>query len=40
MVPGEDAVIRLASPDTGEEELSEVAAVLDSGMLTMGDNVA
>ena len=40
MVPGEDAVIRLARPDTGEEELAEVAAVLESGMLTMGEKVA
>jgi perosamine synthetase len=39
VVPGEDAVIRLARPDTGEEELAEVAAVLESGMLTMGDKV-
>ena len=40
MVPGEDAVIRLARPDAGEEELAEVAAVLESGMLTMGEKVA
>ena len=39
MVPGEDPVIRLARPDTGEEELAEVAAVLASGMLTMGAKV-
>ena len=40
MVPGEDPVIRLARPDTGEEELAEVADVLESGMLTMGEKVA
>jgi dTDP-4-amino-4,6-dideoxygalactose transaminase len=40
VVPGEDAVIRLARPDTGGEELAEVAAVLESGMLTMGEKVA
>jgi len=40
VVPGEDPVIRLARPDTGEEELAEVAAVLESGMLTMGAKVA
>jgi perosamine synthetase len=34
------ADIRLARPDTGEEELAEVAAVLESGMLTMGAKVA
>jgi perosamine synthetase len=39
VVPGEDPVIRLARPDTGEEELAEVAAVLASGMLTMGAKV-
>ena len=39
MVPGEDPVIRLARPDTGEEALAEVAAVLESGMLTMGEKV-
>ena len=39
MVPGEDPVIRLARPDTGEEELAEVAAVLAGGMLTMGTKV-
>ena len=36
MVPGEIAPIRLARPETGEEELAEVAAVLESGMLTQG----
>jgi dTDP-4-amino-4,6-dideoxygalactose transaminase len=40
VVPDEDPVIRLARPDTGEEELAEVAAVLESGMLTMGTKVA
>jgi dTDP-4-amino-4,6-dideoxygalactose transaminase len=40
VVPGEDAVVRLARPDTGEEELAGVAAVLESGMLTMGEKVA
>jgi perosamine synthetase len=33
-------VIRLARPDVGEEELAEVAAVLESGQLTMGPKVA
>ena len=32
--------IRLAWPDTGEEELAAVAAVIESGMLTMGPLVA
>jgi len=32
-------VIRLARPDAGEEELAEVAAVLESGQLTMGPKV-
>jgi perosamine synthetase len=40
VVPSEDPVIRLARPDIGEEELAEVAAVLESGMLTMGEKVA
>jgi len=31
--------VRLARPDTGEEELAEVAAVLESGQLTMGPKV-
>jgi perosamine synthetase len=39
VVPREDADIRLARPDTGEEELAEVAGVLESGMLTMGAKV-
>ncbi len=34
------AVVRLARPDVGEEELAEVAAVLESGQLTMGPKVA
>ena len=33
-------VIRLAFPDLGAEELAEVAAVLESGQLTMGPKVA
>jgi dTDP-4-amino-4,6-dideoxygalactose transaminase len=33
-------VVRLARPDVGEEELAEVAAVLESGQLTMGPKVA
>jgi perosamine synthetase len=33
------ARIRLAFPDVGEEELAEVAAVLESGQLTMGPKV-
>jgi perosamine synthetase len=40
VVPDEDAVIRLARPDTGAEEAAAVAGVLESGMLTMGDKVA
>lgn len=32
-------LIRLARPDVGEEELAEVAAVLESGQLTMGPRV-
>jgi perosamine synthetase len=40
VVPGELEQIRLARPDLGEEELAEVAAVLESGMLTMGPGVA
>jgi perosamine synthetase len=39
VVPREDADVRLAWPDTGREELAEVAAVLESGMLTMGAKV-
>jgi dTDP-4-amino-4,6-dideoxygalactose transaminase len=33
-------LIRLARPDVGEQELAEVAAVLESGQLTMGPRVA
>jgi dTDP-4-amino-4,6-dideoxygalactose transaminase len=40
VVSRETADIRLAWPDTGEDELAEVAAVLESGMLTMGEKVA
>ena len=32
-------MIRLARPDVGEEELAEIAAVLESGQLTMGPKV-
>ena len=32
-------VVRLARPDTGAEELAEIAAVLESGQLTMGPKV-
>jgi perosamine synthetase len=32
-------LIRLARPDVGEEELAEIAAVLESGQLTMGAKV-
>jgi perosamine synthetase len=37
---GSPAIVRLARPDVGEEELAEVAAVLESGQLTMGPKVA
>ena len=37
---GSPTVVRLARPDVGEEELAEVAAVLESGQLTMGPKVA
>jgi perosamine synthetase len=40
VVPGEVEPIRLARPETGAEELAEVAAVLESGMLTQGPVVA
>jgi perosamine synthetase len=40
VVPREGADIRLAWPDVGEEELAEVAAVLETGQLTMGPKVA
>ncbi|MHB8471011.1 MAG: DegT/DnrJ/EryC1/StrS family aminotransferase, partial [Gaiellaceae bacterium] len=32
-------MVRLAKPDTGEAELAEIAAVLESGWLTMGPKV-
>ena len=34
------SLIRLARPEIGEEELAEIAAVLESGQLTMGPKVA
>jgi len=37
---GSPAKIRLAKPDVGEAELAEVAAVLETGTLTMGAKVA
>jgi perosamine synthetase len=37
---GDPGVIRLAWPDVGAEEAAEVAAVLETGMLTMGPKVA
>jgi len=40
VVQREDARIRLGRPDVGDAELAEVAAVLESGMLTMGPKVA
>jgi dTDP-4-amino-4,6-dideoxygalactose transaminase len=40
VVQRESADVRLARPDVGEEELAEVAAVLDTGQLTMGPKVA
>lgn len=40
MVPGEVERIRLAWPDVGPDELAAVAAVLETGMLTMGPLVA
>jgi dTDP-4-amino-4,6-dideoxygalactose transaminase len=39
LVPAEDAPVRLGWPDLGEQELAEVAEVLESGMLTMGPKV-
>ena len=39
MVPAEDTRVRLGWPNVGEAELAEVAAVLESGMLTMGPKV-
>jgi dTDP-4-amino-4,6-dideoxygalactose transaminase len=40
VVPREDSSVRLAWPDVGAAELAEVAAVLESGTLTMGPKVA
>jgi len=40
VVPDAGARIRLAFPDLGEEELAEIASVLESGQLTMGPKVA
>jgi perosamine synthetase len=43
VVPGTETgadVVRLASPDVGEEELAELAAVVETGQLTMGPKVA
>jgi perosamine synthetase len=37
---GSPAPVRLARPDVGEEELAEVAAVVETGQLTMGPKVA
>jgi len=39
VVPEPAAGIRLAHPDVGDEELAEIAAVLESGQLTMGSRV-
>jgi dTDP-4-amino-4,6-dideoxygalactose transaminase len=39
VVPKPAADIRLAFPELGEEELAEVAAVLETGQLTMGPKV-
>ena len=39
MVSGEPDRIRLAWPDVGQDELDAVAAVIESGMLTMGSRV-
>jgi dTDP-4-amino-4,6-dideoxygalactose transaminase len=39
VVPEPAAGIRLARPDVGEAELAEIAAVLESGQLTMGPKV-
>ncbi|HEY2074175.1 MAG TPA: DegT/DnrJ/EryC1/StrS family aminotransferase [Gaiellaceae bacterium] len=39
MVPQQAADVRLAFPDLGEEELAEIAAVLETGQLTMGPKV-
>jgi dTDP-4-amino-4,6-dideoxygalactose transaminase len=40
VVQRESADVRLARPDVGEKELAEVAAVLETGQLTMGPKVA
>jgi perosamine synthetase len=40
VVPGKTPRLRLGWPDVGEQELAEVAGVLESGMLTMGPKVA
>ena len=43
MVQGTEAgadVVRLALPDVGDEELAELAAVVETGQLTMGPKVA
>jgi dTDP-4-amino-4,6-dideoxygalactose transaminase len=39
VVPAEDGRIRLGKPDVGAPELAEVAAVFETGMLTMGPKV-
>jgi dTDP-4-amino-4,6-dideoxygalactose transaminase len=39
VVPQQAAGIRLAFPEVGEEELAEIAAVLETGQLTMGPKV-
>jgi perosamine synthetase len=39
VVPEQTAHVRLARPDVGEDELAEIAAVLESGQLTMGPKV-
>ena len=36
---GSPAIVRLAFPELGEEELAEVRVVLESGALTMGPKV-
>jgi len=40
VVPGEVEPIRLARPEVGRDELAAVAAVIESGMLTMGPLLA
>jgi len=40
VVQREDARIRLGRPDVGQAELDEIAAVFETGMLTMGPKVA